>query len=76
MVRFFVAPIFKSFVKTPAQGAETSIYVATSESVNGVTGKYFADSKEKNPKKNAQDGVTSKKLWEISEEFVKEKFIF
>lgn len=35
--------IIKAFFKTPEQGAQTSIYLAVSDDVIGVTGKYFMD---------------------------------
>ena len=34
-------------MKTPAQGAATSIYLASSPEVEGVTGRYFANRKPK-----------------------------
>jgi NAD(P)-dependent dehydrogenase (short-subunit alcohol dehydrogenase family) len=55
------------FFKKPAKGAETSIYVASAPELEGVTGKYFADGKEKQPTAVAQDDAAARKLWEISE---------
>ena len=37
----------KIFYITPEQGAKTSVYLASSVEVKGVTGKYFSDCKEK-----------------------------
>jgi NAD(P)-dependent dehydrogenase (short-subunit alcohol dehydrogenase family) len=56
---------------TPAQGARTSIYLASSPKVEGVTGKYFSNCKETRPSKEALDEATAKKLWELSEKLVK-----
>jgi len=36
-----LAPVIKRMAVSPEAGAETSIYVATSPEVAGVTGKYF-----------------------------------
>jgi hypothetical protein len=33
------------FARSPEQGAETSIYLASSPEVKGVSGKYFTDSR-------------------------------
>lgn len=54
-----------------AQGAATTCYVATSEQLNGVSGKYFYDSKE-GPGKNGyvEDAELAKKLWRVSDEMV------
>jgi retinol dehydrogenase-12 len=49
------------------KGAATSIYLATSNDVKGVTGKYFSDSKEKKPQPLALDESLQKQLWEVSE---------
>lgn len=35
--------IIKAFFKTPKQGAQTTIHLAVSEELNGVSGKYFMD---------------------------------
>lgn len=49
------------------KGAETSLYLATSPQVKGVTGKYFAKCKQKEPKPIAHDAALRKKLWDFSE---------
>jgi hypothetical protein len=38
-------PLMRLFLKAPAQGAATSIYLGSSPEVGGVTGTYFANSK-------------------------------
>ena len=69
------ALLFKSFytllmplTKSTARGAETSIYLASSPEVEGVTGKYFADSKETPSSPASHDEEAAKRLWEISEQ--------
>ncbi|RMF92335.1 MAG: SDR family oxidoreductase, partial [Candidatus Schekmanbacteria bacterium] len=37
----YVSKILKRFMATPEEGAKTSIYVATSEEVEGISGEYF-----------------------------------
>ena len=54
------------FFKTPTEGAQTNIYLAVSEEVEGVSGLYFADCKVKQPSSGAEDDEAAKKLWEIS----------
>ncbi len=49
------------------KGAETSVFLATSDKVKGVSGKYFDKSREKKPSKLALDLNLQKKLWEVSE---------
>ena len=53
---------------TPEKGAETSIYLASSAEVEGVTGKYFDNKKEKQSSKQSHDRAAQKRLWALSEE--------
>lgn len=62
----------RPFMKTPEQGAQTLIYLASSPDVRGVTGRYFADCREKRPSAAALDDAAARRLWEISEEMVRE----
>jgi NAD(P)-dependent dehydrogenase (short-subunit alcohol dehydrogenase family) len=55
------------FMKSPEQGAATSIYLASAAALEGVSGRYFANQKEKQPAAHATDDATAKRLWQISE---------
>ena len=57
---------------TVEKGAETPIYLASSPDVEGVTGKYFADCKEKQPSASARDEAAQERLWEVSEAMTRE----
>ena len=63
-------PVYRQLSKTPMEGAQTSIHLAVSEELEGVTGLYFADCKEKIPAETAQDDKAARKLWEISAKLV------
>ena len=54
------------------EGASTSIYLATSPEVEGVSGGYYTDSKPHELKPNASDPSAAAKLWEISEALLAE----
>ena len=54
-------------MKTPEQGAATSIHLASAPELEGVNGRYFADKTEKQPKPHASDPALAQKLWTISE---------
>ena len=56
--------------RSPAKGAETSIYLASSPSVAGITGKYFHDSHVIPAAPQATDMVVARKLWEVSAKIV------
>jgi retinol dehydrogenase 14 len=44
-----ILPLVRPFLKTPAAGAATTIYLASSAKVEGITGQYFANRKPKPP---------------------------
>ena len=48
------------------RGAETAVYLATSKEVEGLTGKYFANSHEASPSPRALDGEAARRLWDVS----------
>lgn len=49
------------------QGARTSVYLATSEEVDGVTGSYFVDCRRTQPSKAARDEALAEALWQETE---------
>jgi hypothetical protein len=63
--------LFGRFTLSPEEGAKTSIYLASSPEVAGVTGKYF--DKCKAIKSNAASYIEAdqKRLWDLSAEMVK-----
>jgi NAD(P)-dependent dehydrogenase (short-subunit alcohol dehydrogenase family) len=61
-----IAKTLRPFLRTPEQGADTVIYLATSPEVEGVNGKYFYDRREIQPSPAAQDDEAAKRLWAIS----------
>ncbi len=63
-------PLLKPFFRTPEQGAATSIYLCTSEEVAGVSGEYFANSKQSKAKPWGRDDEAAERLWRLTEEAV------
>jgi len=53
--------------KTSKEGAETSIYLASSDEVSDITGKYFVDMELVRSSKVSYEKDQWKRLWEISE---------
>jgi NAD(P)-dependent dehydrogenase (short-subunit alcohol dehydrogenase family) len=62
--------VAKPFLLTPEKGARTSIYLAASPDVEGVTGRYFANSREKQSNPISHDREVARRLWDVSEEVV------
>jgi NAD(P)-dependent dehydrogenase (short-subunit alcohol dehydrogenase family) len=59
--------LVKPFLLTSAQGARTSIHLATSPDVENITGGYFVKSKLTTPSKRARNDDDARRLWELSE---------
>src|SRR6184192_2773314 len=60
-----------SFGASPQEGAKTSIYLASSPEVEGVTGKYFVKSIPKRSAPITYDETLQRQLWEESARLVK-----
>jgi NAD(P)-dependent dehydrogenase (short-subunit alcohol dehydrogenase family) len=58
------------FMKTPEQGARTSVYAAIAPDAAGRNGAYYVDCKPREPASHCRDDATARRLWEISEELV------
>jgi retinol dehydrogenase 12 len=58
------------FAEKPEVGALTSIYLATSTEIEGVTGKYFIDCKQVNSSPESYDQSNAEKLWQVSLDLV------
>ena len=56
------------FAISTDEGAKTSIHLASSPEVEGVTGRYFAKEKPAEPSRPARDEDAARRLWDLSEE--------
>lgn len=73
-IAVFVRPLFdllsRSLFRSPEEGAQTSVYVASSPDVDNVQGKCFADCQPQGLLDKATDQELAAKLWDISEVMV------
>ncbi len=58
--------VLGKFIRQPEKGAQTSVYLASSPEVEGVTGKYFYDCKEIPSNPLSYDTSLAEKLWQVS----------
>lgn len=58
--------LLRPFFRTPADGAATSVYLASSPAVEGVTGRYFARQRPHRTSEAARDADAARRLWDIS----------
>ena len=56
------------FLESTVQGAQTSIYCAVQEGIEGLSGSYFSDCALASSSRVSQDVEMAKQLWEVSEE--------
>ncbi len=61
-----LVPLARPFMKTPERGASTSVYLASSPEVEGVTGRYFADRGPKRSSAASYDQQAAARLWQVS----------
>ena len=65
-----LVPFMRPFMKTPAKGAATSIYLASAPDLERVTARYFANSRPKSSSKRSHEEATAARLWQVSADLV------
>jgi len=68
-VRFLLGVIARS----PERAARTSVFLAGSHKVEGVTGRFFIGERPAVLARHAQDPVLRRELWELSETLIRER---
>ena len=58
--------VARLFMKTPAQGAGTPVYLASSPQVQGITGRYYVSRKPRTSSKASHDTTAAARLWQVS----------
>jgi retinol dehydrogenase-14 len=66
--RIAVMKLISRVGRSPEEGAKTSIYLASSPEVEGITGKYFADCKEHKSSTTSYDLELQNAVWTKTEE--------
>jgi len=66
-----IGPLFRSRIKTIAQGAATTCFVAAHPDTAAISGRYFADCAVVKPEKAMEDDGLAARLWDESEKFVR-----
>jgi len=65
-----LVPLLRPFMQAPAQGAATSIHLASAPELAQVTGRYFANRKPKRSSKASYDQAAAARLWQVSADLV------
>jgi retinol dehydrogenase 14 len=69
-VQRLFTPFMRPFMKTPAQGAATSVHLASAPDLQQVTGCYFANSKPRRSSERSYDEAVAARLWHVSTDLV------
>jgi NAD(P)-dependent dehydrogenase (short-subunit alcohol dehydrogenase family) len=56
----------RPFIRTPEEGARTSVWAATAAELNGVSGRFFANEREARTSEASYDPELARRLWEVS----------
>jgi hypothetical protein len=59
--------LIKLVTISPERGARTSIFLASSPEVEGVTGKYFSRRRQQKSSEASHNEEAAHQLWEVSE---------
>ncbi len=63
-----ITGMLKPFFRTPERGAATSIYLCSSEEVSAVSGGYFVDCQQRQPRPWALDDAAGECLWRYTQD--------
>jgi NAD(P)-dependent dehydrogenase (short-subunit alcohol dehydrogenase family) len=70
---YVIGAVIYTFVGiTVERGAQTTLYLATSPEVEGVSGKYFSDCKEVSSSRLSYDVTVRQRLWNVSQELIRQ----
>uniref|UniRef100_A0A3B3ZBL9 NADP-retinol dehydrogenase n=2 Tax=Periophthalmus magnuspinnatus TaxID=409849 RepID=A0A3B3ZBL9_9GOBI len=65
-VMMILFTVFSMFLKTPREGAQTSIYCAVAEELHAISGKHFSDCAPAFVAPQGRSEETARRLWEAS----------
>jgi NAD(P)-dependent dehydrogenase (short-subunit alcohol dehydrogenase family) len=69
-IQRLLVPLLRPFMRAPAQGAATSIHLASAPDLEQVTGRFFANSKPKRSSNRSYDQAAAARLWQVSADLV------
>jgi retinol dehydrogenase 14 len=65
-IQRLLMPFMRPFIKAPAQGAATSVHLASAPGLEQVTGRFFAGGKPRKSGKRSYDQAAAARLWRVS----------
>ena len=65
-LRGLARPLTRLMMRSPEQGAETVVYLATSPEVQGATGRYYVNCQPRHSSRASQDADAARRAWQVS----------
>lgn len=62
----WLRPLLRHWMRSPAEGADTVVYLALAPEVAGISGGYFVDRRPRSPSPAAQDPEAARRAWLLS----------
>jgi retinol dehydrogenase 14 len=62
-----LTPLGRPFMRSPEQGADTAVWLASSPEVAGISGRYYARRKARRSSRRSYDRELAGRLWRVSE---------
>jgi len=69
-IQRLLVPLLRPVMKSPAQGADTSIHLASAPELEQVSGRYFANRRPTRSSTRSYDQAVAARLWEASADLV------
>ena len=66
VVQRLLMPVMRPFMKAPARGAATSVYLASAPDLERVTGRFFVGRKPRKSGERSYDRTAAARLWQVS----------
>jgi retinol dehydrogenase-14 len=63
-----LVPLVRPFMRSPEQGADTPVWLASAPEVEGETGGYYARRRARRSSRRSYDPELARRLWRVSEE--------
>jgi NAD(P)-dependent dehydrogenase (short-subunit alcohol dehydrogenase family) len=62
----WLRPLLRRWLRSPAEGADTVVYLALAPEVEGISGCYFVDRRPRSPSQAALDSDAARRAWLLS----------
>lgn len=69
-IQRMLLPLLRPLMKTPAEGAGTSVHLASAPDLERVTGRFFANTRPKKSSRRSYQQATAARLWHVSADLV------